>query len=208
MNFGRNAPRGAVRQPVEPRRLGLDVQETIAVKTCLRCSITTPDTEPSCPKCGGVMVDPALAKPTSGQPPAAKKRAASAFPWLVVAPLMICVILLVVSGVATKSLNTGAGTGADAQPSVTYTAQSEGPIEVSYNNQTNGMNHENWQDRYNAWSKVITPWPSDANPYITAQSHSEGDAPVVVQIFCGGVLVQRSESHGPFTIATAIARCP
>jgi len=177
------------------------------MKTCLRCSITAPDTEPSCPKCGGVMVDPTAAKLMAGHPPAAKERSTSAFPWLVVAPIAVCVIVLVVSGVATKPLNTGVGTRAGTAPSVTYTALSDGPMEVSYNNQTNGMNHETWEERDRAWSKTMTPWPSDTHPYITAQSHAEGDRRVVVQIFCNGVLAQRSESHGPFTIATAIARC-
>jgi hypothetical protein len=154
------------------------------------------------------MVDPAAAKQPAAQTSAAKKSSSSAFPWLVVAPLAFCFILIFVAGVATKPINLGAGAAASVEPWVTYTAESNGPMEVSYNNQTNGMNHEDWAQPDAVWSKAINPWPTDARPYITAQSHSEGDAHVVVQIFCGNVLMQRSESHGRFTIATAIARCP
>ena len=125
------------------------------------------------------------------------------------AKVLTVIVLFAVAGLLVNFMatNRGSDNRTLSQSQVMYTAQSDGPIEVSYNNETNGMNHENWEDPYNAWSKVITPWPSDTRPYITAQSHSEGNARVVVQIFCDGALAQRSESHGPFTIATAIASC-
>jgi hypothetical protein len=116
-------------------------------------------------------------------------------------------LLLSLSGIFADSYNIPPARGAD----VMYMVESDGPVEISYNNKTNGMDRESWPDSahqyYDTWSKSFAPWPDGARPYIAAQSQADGDRRVVVRIFCDGVLAQRSESHGPYTIATATAHC-
>ena len=94
---------------------------------------------------------------------------------------------------------------------VMYVVESDGPVEINYNNKTNGMDREVWPDSthhyYDIWSKSFAPWPDGTRPYIVAQSQAAGDRRVVAKIFCDGVLAQQSESHGPYTIATAVTHC-
>src|ERR1035438_10599568 len=86
------------------------------------------------------------------------------------AKALTVILLLGVAGVVFKLVSNDRTSRVAIPTRVTYTAQSNGPLEVSYHNDTNGMNTEKWADMDNTWSKDITPWPADAQPYIAAQS--------------------------------------
>jgi hypothetical protein len=76
-------------------------------------------------------------------------------------------------------------------------------VEISYNNSTNGMNHE---EATGEWDKTIL-MPIGSFAYITAQNQGYDRTCVSVSINCNGREMQRSESKGAYAIATASARC-
>ncbi len=86
--------------------------------------------------------------------------------------------------------------------SVTYSVFSDGDVEVSYSNATNGMDHV--RSRWD-WQKTVR-LPAGTVAYITAQNQGDhGD--VVVNIACNGRDVKGAKSSGAYAIATATARC-
>lgn len=113
--------------------------------------------------------------------------------------MLACVTLILVAGYI-KGDHPAAGI---PQPSahVTYRATGAG-MEISYTNGTGGMDHEQASV---AFIKAVE-LPAGSLAYITAQNRYDRGR-VMVNIVCNGQEVKRSESNGPYAIATASALC-
>ena len=86
--------------------------------------------------------------------------------------------------------------------SVTYRVVSEVPVDISYNNATNGMDHVK---AAGAWDMTVV-LPAGTMAYLSAQNDRDHGR-VLVRIDCNGEEAQRSESNGAYAIAKAAVVC-
>src|ERR1035438_7225454 len=93
-----------------------------------------------------------------------------AFGWTLIGCVLILVVLGRIAVVGVPS-ETGVKSTPSMRPNaVKYYVSSNGPVEVSYTNETDGMNHERAAIGY--WDKTLT-LPFGATAYVTAQSQSD-----------------------------------
>jgi hypothetical protein len=123
--------------------------------------------------------------------------------WKIILGIVLFLVIIALIGNLSEQVGTGSKpTSADGSVKVTYYMTSEVPVEVSYTNETNGMDHLKANVE---WDKTID-LPPGVTAFVTAQNQDDHGR-VMVRIDCNGEEVKRSESNGAYAIASAAARC-
>lgn len=91
------------------------------------------------------------------------------------------------------------------QRTVTYRVSGTALADISYSNETNGTT--NVKDVGFNWKTTVTLHAGDT-ARLTAQNKFSSDDTLIVEILYGDEVVRRSESRGPYCIATVAGTMP